>query len=225
MAPNSHFPLASLGVNEALGVLSASAAQNIPGAEFASVTVRYPDQTLATVAATDDMADVLDKIQYELREGPCYAAVTDERFVLVADLARSDQFPNYGPRAVELGVRCQLATQIAHNGAQAGLNVYARRPDAFDRTAVQIAELFGSHAGLLLGYARQAETLGEGMHTRQDIGTAVGIVMERYGVDRDRAFEFLVRTSMHRNVKVREIAQQIAAGTFETELPDDAPQQ
>jgi len=219
--PDSHFPLASLGVNEALAVLSASAAHNIPGAEFASVTVRHSDQTLETAAATDDMADVIDKIQYELREGPCYAAVTDERFVLVSDLARSDQFPNYGPRAVGLGVRCQLATQIAQNGAQAGLNVYARRPDAFDRTSIQIAELFGNHAGLLLGYARQVETLGEGMHTRQDIGTAVGIVMERYGVDRDRAFEFLVRTSMHRNVKIRLIAQQIVDGTFALDLGED----
>jgi hypothetical protein len=208
------FPFARLGVNEALAFLSASAAQNIPGAEFASVTVRHADQTLETVAATDDMADLIDKMQYDLREGPCYAAVTDERFVLVNDLVRSADFPNYGPRAVELGVRCQLATQIAHDGSQAGLNLYARRPDAFDRTAIQIADLFSAHAGLLLGYARQVETLGEGLHTRQDIGTAVGITMERYSVDHERAFEFLVRTSSHRNVKLRLIARQIVDGSF-----------
>jgi hypothetical protein len=209
-------------VNEALAVLSAAAAHNIAGAEFASVTIRHEDQTLETVAATDELANRLDAVQYELREGPCYAAVTDARLVLVNDVERDTQFPHYAPRAVELGVRAQLATQIAHNGAQAGLNVYARRPDAFDRAAVQMAELFGTHAGLVLGYARQVETLGEGLHTRQDIGTAVGIVMERYGVDRDRAFEFLVRTSMHRNVKVRLIAQQIADGTFAPDRGEDA---
>jgi hypothetical protein len=219
MPATSDFPFAQLGVNEALAVLSAAAAHNIAGAEFASVTVRHEDQTLETVAATDELANRLDEIQYELGEGPCYAAVTDARLVLVNDVARDTQFPHYAPRAVELGVRAQLATQIAHNGAQAGLNVYARRPDAFDRAAVQMAELFGTHAGLVLGYARQVETLGEGMHTRQDIGCAVGIVMERYGVDRDRAFEFLVRVSMHRNVKVRLIAQQIVDGTFEADQP------
>jgi len=222
MPANPDFPFAQLGVNEALAVLSASAAQNIPGAAFASVTVRHADQRLETVAATDELAHRLDEIQYELREGPCYAAVTDERFVLVNDVARDTKFPTYSPRAVELGVRSHLATQIAHNGAQAGLNVYAVTADAFDRTAIQMAELFGAHAGLVLGYARQVETLGEGLHTRQDIGTAVGIVMERYGVDRDRAFEFLVRTSQHRNVKIRLIAQQILDGAFGLNRGEDA---
>src|SRR3954471_12193305 len=105
------FPFARLGVYEALEMLTASAVQNIPGAEFASVSVRHADQRLQTVAATDELADRMDEMQYELREGPCYSAVTDEQFV----------FPNYGPRAVDLGVRAQLATQVAHNGSQAGL--------------------------------------------------------------------------------------------------------
>jgi ANTAR domain/GAF domain len=220
-APTRNFPLARLGVNEALAVLAASAASNVPGAEFASVTVRHQDQTLETIAATDELADRLDAIQYELREGPCYAAVTDERFVLVNDLQRSDQFSAYGPRAVELGLRSQLATQIAHNGSQAGLNVYARRPDAFDRVSVQIAEMLGTHVGVVLGYAREVETLGEALHTRQDIGAAVGIVMERYGIDRDHAFEFLVRICSHRNVKLRAVAAQLLDGTFQADTDQE----
>jgi AmiR/NasT family two-component response regulator len=88
---------------------------------------------------------------------------------------------------------------------------------------VHLAEFFGVHAGVVLGYARQVETLGEGMQSRQDIGTAVGIVMERYGVDRDRAFEFLVRTSQHRNVKLRSVAAEIVDGTF-TLHRGDSPQ-
>src|SRR3954453_12863835 len=120
MAGTPDFLLARLGVNEALQTITKSAVRNIPGVEFASVSVRRADQTLQTVAATDDLADRLDEIQYELREGPCYAAVTDERFILVNDLQRSTDFPAYGPRAVQLGVRAQLATQVAHNGTQAG---------------------------------------------------------------------------------------------------------
>jgi hypothetical protein len=198
-------------------MLTSAAVDNIPGAEFASVSVRRRDQRLETIAATDELADLVDRIQYELREGPCYAAVTDEAFVLVNDLTRAAHFPRYGPRAVELGVRSQLATQVAHDGSQAGLNVYSRRPDAFDRSSVQLAELFGTHAGVVLGYARAVDTLGEAMQARQDVGTAVGIVMERYQIDRDRAFEFLVRLSSHRNIKLRIIAAEIVDGTFELE--------
>jgi AmiR/NasT family two-component response regulator len=64
-------------------------------------------------------------------------------------------------------------------------------------------------------------TLGEGMEARQDVGTAVGIVMERYQVDRDRAFEFVVRISNHRHVKVRAVAAQIVDGTFALEQGDE----
>jgi hypothetical protein len=209
----------------ALHTLTTSAVSNIAGVDFASVTISHQDRTLHTVAATDPVAEQIDSVQYELREGPCYAAVTNDRLVLLNDVAATTDFPRYGPRAFELGVRGQLAIQLFHNGERAGLNLYARKPEAFDRSTVQLAEMFATQAAWVLGYAKQVDQLHEALHTRTDIGTAVGIVMERYGVDRDRAFEFLVRTSMHRNVKVREIAQQIAAGTFETELPDDAPQQ
>ncbi len=68
---------------------------------------------------------------------------------------------------------------------------------------------------MLLGYARQVEILGEAVHARQDVGTAVGIVMERYRLNRDRGFNFLVHASKGRNVKVRAIAQQVIVGTFQ----------
>jgi ANTAR domain/GAF domain len=203
-------------VQQALQSLATSAAANIAGVDFASVSVRRKDQTLDTVAATDPLAMKLDTMQYELGEGPCYAAVTDERFVVVNDLAAHDNpYPRFGPRAVELGVRAQTAIQLENSGEQAGLNLYARKPDAFDHSTMQFAELFSNQAGVLLGYARQVGSLGEALQSRQDIGTAVGITMQRYGVDRDEAFGFLVRISNDRNIRLREIAHQVIEGTFD----------
>jgi GAF domain-containing protein len=212
--PSDH-PSASeqRALEAALRGLADSAAGNIPGADFASITVARPDETLHTAAATDPLAQHTDAIQYELREGPCYAAVTDERLVLVNDLAASSEFPRYGPRAAELGIGSQAAIQLSHNGEKAGLNLYSRTPRAFDRSTVQVAELFATQAGALLQYAEQVEQLSEALHTRTDIGTAVGIVMERYHLDKDRAFAFMVRNSNQRNIKIRSLAQQIIAGT------------
>jgi hypothetical protein len=201
---------------QALEALTASAANNISGVDFASVSVRRKDRSLDTVAATDPLALDLDKIQYELGEGPCYDAVTDERIVVVNDLAAHDTpYPRFAPRALEFGVRAQTAIQLAHNSEQAGLNLYARTPQAFDHTTMQMAELFSNQAALLLGYARQVGSLGEALQSRQDIGTAVGITMQRYGVDRDQAFRFLIRNSNDRNIKLRTIAAQIIDGTFD----------
>jgi hypothetical protein len=209
----------------ALDFLTQSAVHNIPGAECVSVTVRTHHGPLRTLSCTDSLAERADSLQYELREGPCYAAVTDDRFVLVNDMAASREFPRYGPQAVDLGIGAQAGIQLLHNGETAGLNLYARAPGAFDRATVQIAELFATQAGALLGYATQVEQLSEALHTRTDIGTAIGILMERYGIDRHRAFAFLTRNSQTRNIKVRLLAQQVIEGTFHSTPREDGASQ
>jgi len=201
--------------DEALRGLAASATHNIPGVDFVSITVHAADDTYRTVATTDPLGDRLDALQYDLREGPCYAALTDDRFVLANDLASSSEFPRYAVRAAELGVGSQAAVQLLHNGERAGLNLYARRRCAFDRSTVQLAELFATQAAGLLEYAMQVEQLSEALHTRTDIGTAVGILMERYGLDRTQAFAFLVRNSNDRNIKIRVLAQRLIDGAFQ----------
>jgi GAF domain-containing protein len=206
----------------ALETLAISAARNIPGADFVSITVRRRDEPLRTVAATDPLAERADRLQYELREGPCYAAVTHERFVLVNDMRTAVDFPRYGPPAVGMGIGAQAGIQLLHDGESAGLNIYARTPGSFDRSTVAFAELFATQAGALLGYAAQVEQLSEALHTRTDIGTAVGILMERYGIDRHQAFGFLTRNSQTRNIKVRILAQQVIDGTFTSTASEDS---
>lgn len=199
----------------ALETLARAAASNIPGADFVSITVHHPGQSLRTVAATDPLAEQADALQYELREGPCYAAVTSQRIVLVNDLASSAGFPRYGPKAAELGVRAQAGIQLVRDGERAGLNLYARSPRAFDPDTAVISELFATQTAALLGYAEQVEQLSEALQTRTDIGTAVGILMERYGIDRHRAFAFLSRNSQNRNIKIKVLAEHIIDGTFQ----------
>jgi len=200
---------------KALRELTRSAAANIVKVDFASISVRRKDQTVQTVAATDPVADEVDQLQYELREGPCYAAVSGDRLILVNDVSSAQDFPRYGPRAAELGVGSQLAIQLVHDGEQAGLNLYARRTEAFDIATIQLAELFASQAARVLDYATQVEQLGEALHSRTDIATAVGMLMERYSIERENAFAFLVRHSNNLNVRLRDLALQVIAGTFE----------
>jgi GAF domain-containing protein len=193
--------------------------------DFASITIYGKELTLRTIGATDPMADLLDALQYELREGPCYAAVTEERFVLVNDLAADGRFPRYAPRAAELGLGSQSAFQLVHNGDRAGLNLYAHAQGAFDQSTIQFAELFGTQAATLLRYAEQLEHLSEALHTRTDIGTAVGIVMERYSISREQAFAFLIRNSNDRNIKIRTLAIDVVNGTFQSTPEEDSGSQ
>jgi AmiR/NasT family two-component response regulator len=41
------------------------------------------------------------------------------------------------------------------------------------------------------------------------IGQAIGIVMERYQLDEDKAFGFIIRLSQSENIKARVIAEQL----------------
>jgi GAF domain-containing protein len=213
------------GREAALHNVVTAAANNIRGVDFASVSLRAKDRTLCTLASTDPLADKIDALQYELREGPCYAAVTGDRLIMVNDLEAESGFPRYGPKAADLGVGSQVAIQLFHDGEQAGLNLYARKVQAFDRSTVELAELFATQAAALLEYAEQVEQLSEALHTRTDIGTAVGILMERYTIDRNRAFSLLVRNSNNRNVKLRVLAQDVIGGTFESTPHEDSRMQ
>ena len=78
----------------------------------------------------------------------------------------------------------------------------------------QLAEFFAGQAAALLGYAEQVEQLSVALHTRGDIGAALGLLMERYSVDRHQAFAFLARNSQDQNVKVR-AASRVLIGTFQ----------
>jgi AmiR/NasT family two-component response regulator len=71
------------------------------------------------------------------------------------------------------------------------------------------AQLFATHAAIAIGHAHERETLNEALQTRKVIGQAVGILMERYDIDEDRAFAFLVRASSHGNLKLRAVAREL----------------
>ena len=107
------------------------------------------------------------------------------------------------------------------DGERAGLNLYSYRPGAFDLSTVQVADLFATQAAALLDYADRVEQLSDGLQTRTDIGMAVGMLMERYGIDQNRAFAFLARNSQNRNIKLRLLARRILDGTFESTPAED----
>jgi AmiR/NasT family two-component response regulator len=62
-----------------------------------------------------------------------------------------------------------------------------------------------------LSYSRQVSQLQEALQTRQLIGQAVGVTMERFTLDEARAFSFLMRISQDTNVKLRAVAERLLA--------------
>ena len=202
-------------LDHTLGRITAAAVESLPDTDYASITILHSDGRLETAAPTDELLWGVDAAQYQLREGPCYDAAAGAVHIVASDLARDERFPRYAANAVAAGIGAQAGIQLFDAPKSRGaLNLYAREPGAFEDLS-GIGELFRHQAAMAIDYAREIHNLRQAVRTRGTIGTAVGIVMERYKLRDDRAFAFLARLSQDGNVKLREVAERLIASTRE----------
>jgi GAF domain-containing protein len=186
-----------------------AACENLSGVDYASISILHADGSLDTAAATASVIIEADRWQYELREGPCYAAVTTDDALVSDDVGHDARWPQYGPRARRLGLRAQTALPLyRHEGDHGALNLYSSTADAF-RDPDHLIGLFTTQATIALGHAGEVHNLRRANYTRKVIGQALGIIMERYQINEDRAFEYLIRTSQTGNIKLRDVADEV----------------
>ena len=89
------------------------------------------------------------------------------------------------------------------------LNLYSEQVSAFDEHDEAVGLLLASHAAVALVGAQQRQFLRAGLDSRDLIGQAKGMLMERYRISADRAFALLIRLSQDNNVRLAEIAAQV----------------
>jgi len=202
---NSH------SVEDTLNAIVQEACRSVPGFNHIGVSVIHRDGKIETMAGTDLLVWELDELQYKLSEGPCVDSMTDDKTMILVEHAQHEQrWPRFMPQAVQQGLRAQLALRLYTDGETlGGLNLYSTEAESVDEDAIEIAELFASHAAIALGHARHEHNLNEALVSRKIIGQAIGIVMERYQISEDRAFHFLVRASSTSNIKLRTVAQEV----------------
>lgn len=187
------------------------AERTVDGCDGAGVFVIH-DGDARTAAASNPLVVALDRIQIGADEGPCVDASRRGTTFYAADLADDPRWPTFGVAAVAAGVRSVLAYSLSAERLSA-LNLYARLPAAFGATDRAKGQLFATLARLALDAAeeraageKRAGHLNEALRTRELIGQAQGILMERERVTADQAFDVLRRASQHMNIKLREVA-------------------
>ena len=197
-------------LDQTLQTIVEVACNSVPGFDHVGIATLEKRGAIKTRAFTGDLVLPLDKMQYELREGPCSAALQGTDAMSVSSLQHEQRWPHYVPQARQAGVRSQLAVKLyLDEGTLGGINFYSTTSDDVSDDAQALARLFGAHAAIALGHAQERDALNQGLHTRKTIGQAIGILMERYEMNEDRAFAFLVRASSHTNIKLRAIAQEL----------------
>lgn len=213
--------LAQDSVQATLDRIAVHAVELVAGCEAAGI-MSVRNGRVNTLTTTDNVARVSDRAQGELGEGPCFDAVDDRQSVYrIADVqARVERWPRYMLEARRIGIGSimgfLLYTEDKRNlGA---LNMYSPDRAAFTEASERIGWLLASHAAVALSSARTNSSLHEAIGTRQDIGEALGIVMERNRVSERDAFAALTKASQQHNIKLRDIARSI---TRTGEVPGD----
>ena len=174
--------------------------------------MRVTADEAATVAASSGLVADVDQLQIDAGEGPCVDAARVGTTVYAADLMDNSRWPAFAGPAVERGVRTVLACALPVDEPIV-LNLYAPLPAAFGSVDRAQASLFASLAGVALDTAREradsaakTEGLTAALRTRDIIGQAQGILIERERITADQAFDLLRRASQRTNTKLRDVA-------------------
>lgn len=190
--------------------------ETFPGCDSASLTVPVEGK-LTTPSSSDDVAVQLDQAQYKAKAGPCVDATLQGATHLIDDTSQEERWPEFRRAAIDHGIRSSLSLPLSGD-VVGGLNLYGRRPGSFDEGSVVLGQMFVSHAAVAITNAElhsaarvMVSQIQEALESRDVIGAAKGILMEREAVTSDEAFEMLRSVSQNSNIKLRDVAAALVA--------------
>lgn len=209
------------------------AVATIDGCDFAGLFI-LAEEGVQTLAHSDSIVIEVDALQHRAGEGPCLDAIAEGATVYADDLLDDTRWPRFGPEASAAGIRSALAIALSADATRGALNLYASFPAAFSVLDRANAHILATLAGFALSGAesrdeeeRRIGELRSGLISREVIGQAQGILMERERITADQAFDILRRASQRLNVKLRDVAQNLVdtgeRPRTEGPSPKDAP--
>jgi transcriptional regulator with GAF, ATPase, and Fis domain len=174
-----------------------------------------------TPAYSSTQAHESDLAQYATGEGPCLESIREEGTIVIDDLETDERWPAYRRAALAIGVRSMLGLRLYVTDDSLGaLDLYSRRPHAFDRRSRLVGQVFAAQASVAMKSALIEAGLETSVRSRDVIGQAKGIVMARRRVTAELAFELLRQVSQERNQRLVDLAEEVTR-TGEIPGPSD----
>lgn len=151
-----------------------------------------------------------ERAQTASGQGPCLETIWHNETIHIADMRTETRWPDWTPRMVELGWLCTLSLRLVDRTRTVGsLNLFCRKAHAFGPRHLDVGELFAGHASVALRSAREEQNLHQAIDARHLVGVAQGILMERYNLDLQSAFDVMKRHSQQGNVKLHRVAEHV----------------
>ena len=182
----------------------------IPHVAEASVSLVMGRRTVQSRAASSELPRKVDALQSATGQGPCIDAAYEERIVRVPDMSREERWPDFARAAYDAGARSMLSFQLFVKGDNLGaLNLYGEDVEVFEEESEQVGLLVAAHAAIAFSDSQEISQLTQALDTRDLIGQAKGILMERFKISSQQAFHILARASSDSNLKLRAVAEHL----------------
>ena len=210
----------ALDPGHAMSTMLQAAAAVIPHIEHLGTMVHHTSAP-ATCAVSDPFAAQMQALHLDLGEGPGFEAVATGLPVISDDIEGDARWPAYARAAAARGLHTQLSLPLLwQDRALGALSLYWTEPHLLDAATLTLAQGFAAQTAAVVGLAREREHLTYALKSRQIIGNAVGVLMERHHLEAAAAFTVLQRISQDSNTKLRDVAEQFL---LTGQLPQPVP--
>lgn len=210
-------------VNEMLDLVGRHVvrALNVQGA---GVTITDPaNGQTRHLTATDPATLHIEKVQAELREGPCVVAMQRGEIVAIGDITQVEHWDRYRSEVLGAGMTSVMGVPLKTDDQIIGaLNVYDRRPEPWPDDQQRMAQLLADIAAwwvarhqALEEAAKLNDQLQHALDSRVRIEQAKGVLAERHGVSVDEAFARIRAYARHARLKLQDVAGEIVAGELD----------
>src|SRR3954453_19939700 len=208
-------------VETALTLVTTLAEATIAGTIGAGVTIA-DEHGKRSRAASNQLVEQADALQYEFDEGPCLTAWRTRQPVRIDDTATDSRWPSWNRAAARLGVRAVLSVALVVDDESIGaIKVYSDQPDNYGQHDERVMSLFAEQAAILLANTqslqqarRLSRQLTDALRGRDAIVRATGVLLARGAADQDAAFIALTDAARRSGQTVHEVARKLLDAVF-----------
>jgi GAF domain-containing protein len=192
------------------------------GCSAAAIAHLSPSGALFFDHSTDpELIDEISAISTSTDEGLAWHALRERATVRIDDLHTEKRWPSY---TAQLRSRTSIRSALSYclildNLVLGAMLLYSTEAGFFTDAICRFADVYADHAAIALARVadhERAENLETALRSNREIGMAVGILMARYTLTEQAAFDLLRVSSQHQHRKLRDIA---AETVFSGELP------
>src|SRR3954453_11537240 len=137
-------------VDTAVALVTTLAEATVAGTSGAGVTI-VDEHGKRSRAASSQLVEQADALQYEFDEGPCLTAWRTRQLVRIDDTATDSRWPSWNSAAARAGVRAVLSVALVVDDESIGaIKVYSDQPANYGEDDERVMSPFAAQAAILL---------------------------------------------------------------------------